>query len=185
MYVSTSVSFRSLVDPCPNLELIVLEFTLKSQLYTLGVIYRPLNGSTDCLSNFYNYVNSMHHQNCLNLILCGDFNIDVSSTSVLTCASTNPFNQLCTDFCLSQVISQPTRVTSTSSTTIDLVLLSSPESLISSNVLSPIGSSNYNSISIKLKLPAGFHASECPTRTIWLYGKANIYLSNHFYPTCL
>ena len=78
---------------------------------------------------------------------------------------------------VSQVISQPTRVTSTSSTTIDLVLLSSPESLISSNVLSPIGSSNHNSISIKLKLPAGFRASERPTRTIWLYGKANICLS--------
>ena len=32
IYVSTSFSFRSLVDPCPNLELIALEFTLKSQL---------------------------------------------------------------------------------------------------------------------------------------------------------
>ena len=177
IYVSTSVSFRSLVDPCPNLELIALEFTLKSQLYTLGVIYRPTNANTDCLSNLYNYVNSMRHQNRSNLILCGDFNINVSSTSALTCASTNLFNQLCTDFCLSQVISQPTRVTSTSSTTIDLVLLSSPESLISSNVLSPIGSSDHNSISIKLKLPAGFRASERPTRTIWLYGKANICLS--------
>ena len=69
IYVSTSVLFRSLVDPCPNLELIVLEFTLKSQLYTLGVIYRPPNASTDCLSNLYNYVNSMRHQNCSNLIV--------------------------------------------------------------------------------------------------------------------
>ena len=177
IYVSTSVSFRSLVDLCPNLELIILEFILKSQFYTLGVIYRPSNASTDCLSNLYNYVNSMRHQNCSNLILCGDFNIDVSATSILTCASNNLFSQLCKDFCLSQVISQPTRVTSTASTTIDLVLLSSPESLISSNVLSPIGSSDHNSISIKLKLPAGFRASERPTRTIWLYGKANICLS--------
>ena len=30
IYVSTSVSFSSLVYPCPNLELIVMEFTLKS-----------------------------------------------------------------------------------------------------------------------------------------------------------
>ena len=92
IYVSTSVSFRSLVDPCPNLELIILEFTLKTQLYTLGVIYRPPKASTDCLSNLYNYVNSMRHQNCSNLILCGNLNINVSSTSILTCASNNLFN---------------------------------------------------------------------------------------------
>ena len=183
IYVSTSVSFRSLVFPCPNLKLIVLEFTLKSQLYTLGVFYRPPSASTDCLSNLYNHVNSMHHQNRSNLILCGDFNIDVSSASAPTCASNNLFNQLCTDFCLSQVISQPTRVTSTSSTTIDLVLLSSPESLISSNVLSPIGTSDHNSISIKLKLPSGYCASERPTRSIWLYGKTNICLGKQLLST--
>ena len=141
--MSTSISFRSLVDPCPNIELIVQEFTLKSQLYTLGVFYRPPNASTDCLSNLYNYVNSMCHQNHSKLILCGNSNIDVSSASALTCASNNLFNQLCTDFCLFQVISQPTRFPSTSSTTIDLVLLSSPESLISSNILSPIGTALY------------------------------------------
>ena len=53
IYVSTSVSFRLFVDSCPDLELIVLEFTLKSQLYTLGVFYQPPNASADCLSKVY------------------------------------------------------------------------------------------------------------------------------------
>ena len=55
--------------------------------------------------------------------------------------------------------------------------MSFPESLISSNVLSSIGISDHNSISIKLKLTAGFRASEHPTKSTWLYGKANICLS--------
>ena len=176
IYVSNAFSVRPLVDSGLQLELIFLECTIKSHLYTLGVFYRPPDASAGCLTSLYNYVSCLRHQNHSNMILCGDFNIDVSATPLASCTSSNLLNQLCTDFCLSQVVSKPTRVTPTSSTTIDLVLLSAPESLISSSVLSPIGTSDHNSVSVTLKLPSDHRATSRPTRSIWLYKKANISL---------
>ena len=65
------------------------------------------------------------------MILCGDFNIDVSSAPSITSSPSpnNLLSQLSSDFCLSQVVSEPTRITNFTASTIDLVFLSSPELL--------------------------------------------------------
>ena len=97
----------------------------------------------------------MSWNNQSKMILCGDFNIDVSSDPSLT-SSLSPnylLTQLSSDFGLSQVVSEPTRITNSRSSTIDLVFLSTPELLSSIAVLTPVGSSDHNSISVSLKLP--------------------------------
>ena len=96
------------------------------------------------------------------------------------CLSPSPNNllsQLSSDFCLSQVVSRPTRITNSTASTIDLVFLSSPELLSSISVLPPVGSSDHNSISVSLKLPSHHHATNHPSKTIWNYKKANISLA--------
>ena len=113
------------------------------------------------------------------MILCGDFNIDVSSAPSLTSSPSpnNLLSQLSSDFCLSQVVSEPTRITNSTASTIDLVFLSSSELLSSIKVLPPVGSSDQNSISVSLKLPSRHHATNRPSKTIWNYKKANVSLA--------
>ena len=75
------------------------------------------------------------------------------------------------------MVSEPTRITNSTASTIDLVFLSSPELLYSTTVLPPVGSSDHNSISVSLKLPSRHHTTNHASKSVWNYKKANISLA--------
>jgi len=134
----------------------------------MGVFYRPPTADDQCLINLHNTIGQLHPRNLSNLILCGDFNGSPSST---------PIDQLSTDFCLTQIVKEPTRITTTTSSIIDLVFLSAPDTLLSHSILPPVNNSDHYSISLSVRLPANCPPSHA-TRTIWVYKKADFDLGN-------
>ena len=107
----------------------------------------------------------------ISIIISGDFNIDYKSThdSILAMFEN--------DFCLSQVVSEPTRISVSASTTIDLAFISNSMSLKSCEVLAPISNSDHKSILVELFLPFKLKVPKHQFKTVWLYKKANITLA--------
>ena len=155
IYISNSLPFNTLQTLNSQIELLFVELNINHHPFAVEVFYRPPDANDDCLLNLYNCIRSMSWSNRSKLILCDDFNIDVSSAPSLTSSPSpnNLLSQLSSDFCLSQIVSEPTRITNSTASTIDLVFLSSPELLSSIAVLPPVGSSDHNSVSVSLKLP--------------------------------
>ena len=63
------------------------------------------------------------------IIFLGDFNIDMlqSNCNINLHCHTNPLTDFCDQFCLSNTIDEPTRVTKTSKSLIDVILVNRPE----------------------------------------------------------
>ena len=103
------------------------------------------------------YEATLRPANLANLTICGDFNVDAIS-------SLSSLSSILNDFHLSQVVSDPTRVTHSSATLIDLVLMSNSNMLNSCVVQAPISNSDHKEKQSK------------QTRKIWIYNKADIQL---------
>ena len=113
IYISNSLPFNTLQTLNPQIELLFVELSINNHPFTVGVFYRPPDANDDCLLNLYDCIRSVSWNNRSKMILCGDFNIDVSSDPSLT-SSPSPnylLTQLSLDFGLSQVVSEPTRIT--------------------------------------------------------------------------
>ena len=63
------------------------------------------------------------------IIFLGDFNIDMlqSNCNINLHSHTNPLTNFCDQFCLTNTIDEPTRVTKTSKSLIDVILVNRPE----------------------------------------------------------
>ena len=120
------------------------------------------------MTKLHNCLATLRPQSFRNLVLCGDFNIDPQHSQ------NESLVHLQTDF---QLVDEPTRTTNSSSTTIDLVFLSNSSSLISCDVLAPLATSDHFSVQVTLKLKAPSRDTKPPTKTIWLYGKADFTLA--------
>ena len=71
------------------------------------------------------------------------------------------------------MVTEPTRVTPNSST-INLVYSSRPQLIESYVVAPPLGKSDHNTAFLNITLPKGLNRKAIPTKTIWLYGRADI-----------
>ena len=81
--------------------------------------------------------------------------------------------------CLTQVVSEPTSLSSHSSTLIDLVLLSQPPLLISCHIIPPLANSDHHGIHLKLKprkQNSNIHATR---REVWRYTHADFPKANY------
>ena len=172
IYLSVNVSFHPIQFSAPNdLELILLECSVGHYCFTVGGFYRPPSVNRDYLQSFYDAVLDLNPRNLQDILICGDFNIDYKSShdSILAMFEN--------DFCLSQVVSEPTRFSVSASTTIDLAFISNSMSLKSCEVLAPISNSDHKSILVELFLPFKHKVPKHQFKTVWLYKKANITLA--------
>ena len=126
------------------------------------------------MSKLHDIVSLLRSQNLSNLVLCGDFNIDPTRQ---TSPHSRALWDLQLDNNLTQVVPEPTRLSASSSSTIDLVLLSNSSSLESCSVSSPVGSSDHASVSVVLKLPQRRKHPRPPMKTVWLYNSTNMSLA--------
>ena len=63
IYISDNINFTILQLPHPDLELILLECSLKSHVYTVGGFYRPPNADSDCMSKLYSTIAALRPLN--------------------------------------------------------------------------------------------------------------------------
>ena len=88
------------------------------------------------------------------VMFLGDFNIDMLTENESSVGSSYSISNFCDKFCLTNTISVPTRVTASTKTLLDVILVSHPERFVSSGTLR-LGISDHDLIYIvrKQRLP--------------------------------
>ena len=128
-------------------------FTVKNGISSILCCsaYWPPNSSVDLCSHFSSAVDTYFFAENTSLVILGDLNCH--HTSWPYCTYTNPAGRLLYDFIsdhnLTQIVTDPTRITATSISCIDFVLTNNTASLSFDSVLEPIGSSDHSVVSIQ------------------------------------
>lgn len=149
----------------PNVESMCVEVTANNNNKFLVVcIYRPPNSRVTS----WNYIDSLL-DNCidteLNVILLGDFNIDL-----LKCSPDHPFSRTVEKFGLFNVVDEPTRITATSSTLLDPIFINNLDILRNTTVLPDFCSDHCPSV-----IEFNFRSlrEKSYTKTIWDFKNAD------------
>ena len=174
LYIHSNIFAVPLKLSC-DLELLLVSVKVFNQTFTLGSYYRPpslLNGVSDLVE----VLSSIPPESIQNLIIAGDFNVDMSSPSGRLFSD---LSSLLNSFSLSQIVCSPTRTpVSGSCSIIDLVLVSNNISA-SSVILPPVSSSDHNSVLSTVSFRSTAHFNRQPSkRKIWLYHLADFDMAN-------
>ena len=170
MYVKQNIYSRRRQDlELPNIECVWVEISAHNKKYLIGTFYRPPNSTNDVLLSIEDLIALSYDTNIQNILITGDFNLDVSKQS-----ANKKVSDLCQQFSLHQLIMEPTHYTEMSSSTIDLILTSNKNNVLLSGVGEPIFDQN-----IRYHCPVycvlNFDKFTTPTYTrhIWLYDKGD------------
>ena len=126
IYISSALPFKRLHFPhSKDLELMLVECLLNSWMLTIAGLYQPLNVTSEVLEKLH-VLSSLWPQNFSNLVLCRDFYIQPTKNRL-----NNSLSHLQSDFQLTQVVNEPTSISQSSSSIIDLIFLSNPNTSIS------------------------------------------------------
>ena len=124
IYVINYLSYNIVFPGSQDLELIVLSINSAPSKVTLGLFYRPPNSPSpvldDLLTVSYSHVDISVFSN---FILLEDFNVNFLDPQH---PLFRKLQLLASSLCSSQVVTEPTHISSTSCTLIDLVFLSTP-----------------------------------------------------------
>ena len=151
MYVADHICFNRLKSlETRNIEGLWIKITVNATSIVLGTVYRPPSDS-----NFFNKFYTMLElvwSKFKNVLIVGDLNADISR-SVNNDVSSIPGKKLLRTlehFNYSIMNDQPTRVTTSSSTLIDHVISSKPETIKETKTLE-VGISNHMLVYVSLK----------------------------------
>ena len=153
IYLRNSINYKikEELTSC-DLEIITVEiFKPKSKSFLVNCWYRPPDASVEIFNNYEELVKKMDSEN-KEVILIGDFNCDWSQIVNNNANSqTKKFVELTKTLQFEQLIKEPTRVTESSKTQIDLAFTNKPEIVINSGVVH-LGISDHSLIFIQRKI---------------------------------
>ena len=173
IYLASNLPHKNIHFPHPDIESIIVELQIHSQLFTIASFYRPHKRDNATMAKFHSVLSHLRPQNFSNLVVCGDFNIDPTDPSD---TDNSILLQIHNEFCLSQTVTEPTRITSSTASTIDLVLMSNHNSLMTCEVLPPLGSSDHNTVLTSVKVQCRLkevYRHQPPKRSVWIYKQAD------------
>ena len=125
IYIKNNIFYRHRPDlESADVENIWVEIRSLKNKYLIGHFYRPPNATVDFWDKFDSTIEKASEEN-LDLIILGDLNHDILKTN-----SNSPLLRILSKYNLQNMINEPTRVTNTTSTCIDL-LFTNHESIIS------------------------------------------------------
>lgn len=156
------------------LECTWVSFKCCSKVIIIGVFYRPPNMNNGFSSEFNRILCEIctRFPNCT-LLIFGDFNFPSINwfTQSVTASETeaNMFLQSCLDFSLSQLITNPTRRTSSTANIIDLILTNNPD--ICSDIIHLDGISDHDVITGRIT--GSFNEKKTTVKQIRCYNRAN------------
>ena len=105
-----------------------------------------------------------------NFVLIGDFNVNLLVPS-------NPLSQkllsVTSSFSLTQVVSEPTRISNSLSTLNDLIFLSSPSQLSSCHTVPPLANADHLGLHLSLTVSTFQCNHPAPKRKLWRYSQAD------------
>ena len=111
---------------------ICVEIILKTHKFLFCGIYRPPNSGHPYWDLIETTFDNLSNSGLEDIVVVGDLNNDMATQS-----SSTKIRNLISSYNFSQLIVEPTHYTKTSSSIIDLILVSKPENVIFSNVTSP------------------------------------------------
>lgn len=165
----------SLINIDSDLEILWLLFRSVPHSVLLGVCYRPPKSSPDFARQLNGILAELttKYPNA-HVLLLGDFNFPNIDWCNLTSSApnakeANDFLDVCLNFNLTQLITQPTRVTRDTANILDLILTTDPESLSSITYLDEI--SDHKVIHANFTFVPQMR--QACTKTIRLYDKGN------------
>ena len=178
LYINCAIPYRPLQLPFPELELVLAECHLNSHPFAIASFYHPPTSTIDTMSKLHDIVSLLRLQNFSNLVLCGHFNTDPSRQ---TSPQSRVLWDLQLDYNPNQVVPEPTRLSASSSSTIDLVLLSNSGSLESLQCFFTCWI--FRSRLSLCCIERGKHPRP-PTKTVWLYNSINMSLARELLSKC-
>ena len=81
IYLASNLPHKSIHFPHPDIESIIVELQIHSQLFTIASFYRPHKRDNATMAKFHSVLSHLRPQNFSNLVICGDFNIDPTDPS--------------------------------------------------------------------------------------------------------
>ena len=114
-----------------GIECVWIQFLLKNEKYLLGTFYRPPNSSVQTWHIIEQSFELAIDTKIKNIIITGDFNENQLSNNE------SKINNLTSNFNLFQIISEPTCVSESTSTLIDLLITNNPSNILYSAVCEP------------------------------------------------
>ena len=134
------------------------------------MFYRPPNSSPFVIDSLFTILCNLNVSLFSNFYLIGDFNIDYFCTShPLYCNLTS----VVSSFNLTQVVSEPTHITNSSATLIDLIFASSPFQVESCSTIPPLANSDHNGLQLTISVKSSKRAVKGVPRRIWKYSLAD------------
>lgn len=128
---------------CINIEHLRLEVIINNTRLILAVVYRP---PTQPLADFLNSFEEVMGYSIIssdNIICCGDFNVDFLKPNINSCVM---FQNILDAMGLYQIMEQPTRISRTASTMLDLLITNSKEIILHCDVLNDVGINTNHSV---------------------------------------
>ena len=168
LYVSDLCIAKRLYNfETPTLEALWVEIKTQTHVLAVCVCYRSQTEGDIFWENIQDSVESIRNAGYNNLIIFGDFNADHGNRPMW-----NKFRYFCQSVSLNFHISEATRITSTSATTLDQILTSDNIKPDSIAIHPPLGRSDHCQVSTNIPL-IKVHRPSAYNRLIWQYDKAD------------
>ena len=174
IYVKNIYSCSLLFKGSPEFECIIMSVcysTIVSPAFCIAVFYRPPSSGVELLDNLFSTLCNIFTSVSSNYFyLIGDFNIDFLTHS-------HPFYQkllsVVSSFNLTQIVSEPTRVTNHSSTLIDLIFVSSLITVQSCTTIPPLANADHFGLHLIVCTKFPKKRAESVPRKVWRYSLAD------------
>ena len=152
-----------------NIECLWVEINVRNKKLLVGTFYRPPNSNALVFSNIENSIGMAVDTGIADIIIHGDFNINILNEQ-----PTRKITELCQQYNFSQLINEPTNYTESSSSIIDLLMVSNLQTVDISGVGEPFLSQD-----IRYHCPIFCifkfkrHVVKPFRRKVWLYEQGN------------
>ena len=167
VYIKNNIFFKRRDDLESNsIENIWVEIQSTKNKYLLGLFNRPPDSKSDYWNEFENVIEKASEEN-LDIIITGDLNYDILKANI-----NNPLSRILNKFNMQNVITQPTRVTNTSSRCIDLIITNHHAIIADTNVLPPFHSDH---CTVTAEITFKTYKTQAYKKTIWKYEQANLH----------
>lgn len=182
LYLANYLAFNRRLDlENPVLELLWSEVILSNSKILIGVCYRPpsnlMSDMDNFLSLFQESIDQINRLSYTMVIIVGDFNAHFCSDDQTSTTAGSIFARFLRGNNLFQLINEPTRITASSQTILDLVITDSPGYCISHYTLSPPANCDHNVVvaTFNLSIPR----PKAYKRYIWNFKSVDVNSLNH------
>ena len=167
MYIRCTLQTQVLSLGPFDLEFMIVSVNNANCRYCMGLFYRPPSSTSFIFDTMFSVLEQLDPSLFLNFVLIGDFNVNFLNPQHFLY---HKLSCILSSFNLTQVVQQPTHVsTNGGATLIDLVLLSNPQQLRDCSVIPELSNSDHKGISVTMRWKTVRDCGPKTSRPVWRY----------------